>query len=66
MSKTTQIYVLRIWHEAREPPNWRASLSDLNAQEKNYFTSPSELITFINECVAVGQKKVGISSHGQS
>jgi hypothetical protein len=47
----TDIYVLRIWLESREPPNWRASLSHLNNHEKNYFSSPEEVVEHLRRLI---------------
>lgn len=51
MSKTTQVYVLRVWHEDREVPNWRASLTDLGSSEKRHFASPDAFVKFVGELV---------------
>lgn len=67
MTKTAQVYVLRVWQEAREAPKWRASLSDLTAQEKTYFASPEELVSFIKGLVAPRQSEESdVSSHLKS
>jgi hypothetical protein len=65
VSKTTQIYVLRVWQEAREAPSWRASLTDLSSQEKHHFASPEGLIHFVEALLGAGQagEKYGQGLH---
>ncbi len=58
--KTAQTYVLRLWLEPREPPNWRASLSDPRHQDIRYFASPEALLEFLTELV--GEPRVEKSS----
>jgi hypothetical protein len=64
--KHADVYVLRIWQEAREVPNWRASLSNLHGQEKTYFTSPDELISFLKDLITINQTEIPESSHPKS
>jgi hypothetical protein len=49
----SQVYVLRIWHEARETLSWRASLTDLSSHEKCYFASSEALVKFVRELVSL-------------
>jgi hypothetical protein len=48
-TKTFGVYVVRVWLEPTSDGLgvWRASVTDTNTKEKNYFSEPSQLSRFL-------------------
>lgn len=65
MLKSAQMYVLRLWQEAREAPNWRASLTDLSSHEKRYFATPEAFVKFVGELVG-SEELAGLEENQES
>jgi hypothetical protein len=63
--KSAQMYILRLWQEARETPNWRASPTDLSNHEKHHFATPEAFVKFVGELVG-SEELVGLEENQET